>query len=89
MRFLQSTPRSLRLAVALLLTGWLCLAAAEAAPALPASGAPAWQVDATHNLCGLTQARQLSSPAQVDLEFGAFVWTEGVNTSPSSDDAKG
>jgi hypothetical protein len=68
MRFLQSMPRSLRLAVALLLTGCLCLAAAEAAPALPASGAPAWQVDATHNLCGLTQARQLSSPAQVDLE---------------------
>jgi len=70
MSLLRTAPRSLRLAVACLLSGWFCLAAAEAGPvagALAATGVPEWQAEATDNLCGLRVARQLSAPARVDL----------------------
>lgn len=76
MSLLRTTPRSLRIAVALLLSGWACLAAAGAQPmqatehaleAPAALAAPEWQVRATDNLCGLQAARQLSAPARVDL----------------------
>lgn len=76
MSLLRTAPRSLRLAVACLLSGWFCLAAAEAGPvagahAAPvadtAPGVPEWQAETADNLCGLRIARQLSAPARVDL----------------------
>ncbi|MBQ89743.1 MAG: hypothetical protein CL433_13040 [Acidimicrobiaceae bacterium] len=49
---------------------------------LAGSGAAAWTMDeAVRNWVG-------GFPANLDLEFGAFVWTDGVNTAPATDAAK-
>ncbi|PAP75382.1 T9SS type A sorting domain-containing protein [Rubrivirga marina] len=49
---------------------------------LSGSGAASWTMDeAIRNWVP-------AFPANADLEFGAFVWADGVNTAPASDDAK-
>ena len=76
MSLLRTAPRSLRLAVGCLLSGWFCLAAAGAVPVEEArckpvmgaaTGLPEWRAEPTDNLCGLRIVRQLSAPARVDL----------------------
>ena len=49
---------------------------------LSGAGAASWTMaEAVRNWTG-------RFPANADLEFGAFVWADGVNTAPASDDAK-
>lgn len=77
MSILRTTSRTLRLAVACLLSGWVCLALAKSSPmetgdsgarVTVASATPDWQVDLKDNLCGLCVGRQLSAPARVELQ---------------------
>ncbi|MAM58623.1 MAG: hypothetical protein CMN25_14955, partial [Salinicola sp.] len=49
---------------------------------LSGTGAASWTMDeAVRNWVS-------GFPGTLDLEFGAFVWTDGVNTAPTTDDAK-